>query len=128
MIILNRIQLRNIYEHLDKILAYQTKEFTKMASAQETLQREVAETKTAMRKLLGAVNDLTKLTKDFSQYVKDNIGNDAAVLAAAADLDADQVEIDTAVQDVQSTIGGNPLPTPPPVEPPVEPPTEPPVV
>jgi DNA-binding transcriptional regulator GbsR (MarR family) len=122
MIILNRIQLRYLYEHLDKILINQTKEFSKMASAQETLQREVAETKTTVRKLLGAVTDLTKLTKDFSQYVKDNIGNDAALLAAAADLDADQAEVDAAVQEVLTTISDNPLPTPPPVEPPVEPP------
>jgi hypothetical protein len=58
------------------------------------------------------VADETKLLTDFSQYVKDNVGDPAALLAAAAELDADQVDVQATVDEINATVAANPVPPP----------------
>lgn len=85
---------------LEQVLAavqqLQDQEILQMA-ALDTLLSEVSETR-------GQVDSLITLTAGLAQYIRDNIGNDEALLEAAAQLDGLQT-------DIQAAVDANPIPT-----------------
>jgi len=73
-----------------------------LMAALDELRREVEETQ-------GVVDSAIVLLGDLSQYIRDNVGNQAALLELAADLDSKQVELADAIAANQP-----PTPEPPP--------------
>ena len=98
---------------LDQILASLDIVITNQGAtmaAIDTILTEVTETR-------GAADSIIALVGNLAQFIRDNIGNEEALLAGAAQLDGIQTDILAAVN-ANPLPGQEPVPTP---EPPAEP-------